>query len=234
MKTKNTAMPKTNNLSHLQIIERLKRENAPVYNWFVERGIDLSQLGKYVTSLSAALAVASSSVPTTAITAKEPPEVQASVQIRPEELKGKSDLERANLVWSRYGHLIRQAASKYDLDPNLIFATIMVESGGNTYAIRHEPRLNDASYGLGQLLYSTAKGLGYTGTPAGLYDPSVNIDLIARYHRRNYDHYKQQLSAEDLTVAYNTGSPYKKSWPGHLKKFDKWYNSLANLQVDLS
>lgn len=224
-------MPKN---KHQALIAKLQKENAPVYNWFVERGIDLSQLNKYVTGISTAIAVATSGTSVAPVTAQEPPAVHASVQIRPEELKGKTDLERANLVWQRYGHLIRRSATKYDLDPNLIFATIMIESGGNTYAIRHEPRLNDASYGLGQLLYSTARGLGYTGTPSGLYDPAVNIDLIARYHRRNYDHYEKNLSPQELTVAYNTGSPYKKAWPGHLKKFDKWYHSLANLEPDLS
>jgi soluble lytic murein transglycosylase-like protein len=153
--------------------------------------------------------------------------------IRPEELKGKNDLERANLVWARYGYLIRSTAAEYDLDPNLIFATIMVESGGNTYAVRQEPRIHDASYGLGQLLYGTARGIGYRGTPEGLFDPAVNIDLIGRYHKRNFDHYND-LGPKELTVAYNTGSPYKKPHPGHLTKFDKWYNSLANLEVDLS
>ena len=109
----------------------------------------------------------------------------------------------------------------------------MIESGGNPRAVRYEPRLNDASYGLGQLLYSTARGLGYAGTPAGLYDPETNIDLIARYHRRNLDHYGH-LTAEELTTAYNTGSPYKKPWSGHLAKFNKWYNRVESLEVDLS
>jgi len=227
---------KTNTIpdQHKKLINKLREENAPVYNWFIERGIDLAHLGKYITSLSAAIAVATTSSPVIPISANEPVEIEASVHIRPEELRGKTDLEKANLVWSRYGHLIRASANKYDLDPNLIFATIMIESGGNTYAIRQEPRINDASYGLGQILYGTARGIGYKGTPTGLFDPAINIDLIAKYHKRNYDHYQEELSPEDLTVAYNTGSPYKKAWPGHLKKFDKWYNSLSSLEVDLS
>lgn len=229
-------MTKANSIpdKHKKLLDILQKENAPVYNWFVERGIDLTKLGKYVTSLSAAIAVATTASPVIPATAMEHTEIEASVHIRPDELRGKTDLERANLVWSRYGHLIRAAAEKYDLDPNLIFATIMIESGGNTYAIRQEPRINDASYGLGQILYGTARGIGYKGTPAGLFDPAVNIDLIGKYHKRNYDHYEQELSPQDLTVAYNTGSPYKKAWPGHLKKFDKWYNSLSSLELDLS
>lgn len=221
--------PKIANLTN-----KLKTDYSKLTDWFTKQGVNASDLAKYITSMSAAIAMATSPTPTSAITAQDPPTIEASVQIRPDELKGKSDLERANLVWQRYGQYIRQASEKYDLDPNLIFATIMIESGGNTYAIRQEPRLNDASYGLGQLLYSTAKGLGYTGTPTGLYDPAVNIDLIARYHRRNYDHYQASLTPEELTVAYNTGSPYKKAWPGHLNKFNKWYHSLATMELDLS
>ncbi len=216
-------------------LDKLKLKNPSVYDWFISRSIDLHNLGKYTTGMAMAISLAASSptVPPASSPAQDAP-IQASTQIiTPAELRRKSDVERANLVWTRYGYLIRLSAEKYDLDPNLIFATIMVESCGNTYAIRQEPRIHDASYGLGQLLYGTARGIGYRGTPEGLFDPAVNIDLIAKYHKRNFDHY-QDLNASELTVAYNTGSPYKKPHPGHLTKFDKWYNSLASLEVDLS
>lgn len=215
------------------LLDKLKFKNRPLYDWFVSRSIDLQNLTKFTSGLAMAISLATAQP-------VMPPQPEATIQenqsylkIEPGELKGKTDLERASLVWSRYGHLIRRSAAEYDLDPDLIFATIMVESGGNTYAVRQEPRIHDASYGLGQLLYSTARGIGYRGTPEGLFDPAVNIDLIAKYHKRNFDHY-QDLNSTQLTIAYNTGSPYKKAYPGHLTKFDKWYNSLANLEVDLS
>lgn len=193
----------------------------------------VTKLQTYTSTLAAAIAFVTAQ-PLTEPQAP-PTTTQASTTsiVTKDELRGKTELERASLVWSRYGHLIRQAAQEYDLDPNLIFATIMVESGGDTYAIRHEPRINDASYGLGQILYGTAKGIGYRGKPEGLYDPQTNIYLIAKYHRRNFDRYTE-LDALELTTAYNTGSPYKRPHPGHLAKFNKWYNSLANLEVDLS
>lgn len=217
------------------LLDKLKDVNRPLYDWFVARSIDLGHLGKYTTSLAMAIAFATTqpTVTTTIATESTITSNQSSSVIQPAELKGKTDLERATLVWARYGHLIRKSAAEYDLDPNLIFATIMVESGGNTYAVRQEPRIHDASYGLGQLLYGTARGIGYRGTPEGLFDPAVNIDLIAKYHKRNFDRYTD-LNPTELTVAYNTGSPYKRPHPGHLTKFDKWYNSLANLEVDLS
>jgi soluble lytic murein transglycosylase-like protein len=212
---------------------QIKKKNPAVFNWLVEHQLDLENIGKFTSGIATAIALAVATTPqVNDVQAAQTATVQAPILTR-EELKGKTDIERAALVWSRYGHLIRRSATEYDLDPNLIFATIMVESGGNTYAIRQEPRIHDASYGLGQLLYGTARSLGYRGTPEGLYDPAVNIDLIARYHARNFARY-QDLSAEELTIAYNTGSPYKRAIPGHLTKFNKWYNSLANLEVDLT
>lgn len=218
------------------LLERLKLKNPAVYEWFLARSIDIQNLTKYTTGLAMAisLAIGTPTIPARADDTAPSSATAASIKIiEVTDLRGKNDIERANLVWTRYGYLIRLSAEKYELDPNLIFATIMIESGGNTYALRHEPRIHDASYGLGQLLYGTARGIGYRGTPEGLYDPAVNIDLIAKYHKRNFDHYTD-LDPRELTVAYNTGSPYKRPTAGHLTKFDKWYNSLANLEVDLS
>lgn len=224
------------------LLSTLKTKNRAVYDWFVNRNIDLHNLHKYTSGLAMAIALAvgnqispvqSADLPNRSKLAQAP-NIMASVSIiTPAELRGKSDIERANLVWARYGYLIRHSAKEYDLDPNLIFATIMVESSGNTYAIRHEPRINDASYGLGQILYGTARGIGYRGKPEGLFDPATNIDLIARYHKRNFDRYLE-LNPIELTTAYNTGTPFKRPHPGHLARFEKWYNSLANLEVDLT
>lgn len=217
-----------------KLLEKLKLKNPAVYDWFLSRAIEIQGIGKFTSSLALAITLATTAATSTANASETPTQVIASVMpITPSELRGKTDLERANLVWSRYGYLIRLSADKYDLDPELIFATIMVESSGNTYAVRQEPRIHDASYGLGQLLYNTARGIGYRGAPEGLFDPAVNIDLIAKYHKRNFDHY-QELDSVQLTTAYNTGSPYKRPHPGHLTRFDKWYNSLANLEVDLT
>jgi len=216
---------KQNNTEHL--IERLKLEKPKVHNWFIDRKIDLTQLHKYASNITAALAFAT--------TLQQQPEVPKQVKAQTEEAipETKPKTDKATLVWQQYGKYIHKTAINYDLDPNLIFATIMIESGGNTNAIRHEPRINDASYGLGQILYGTARGLGFKGTPAELYNPEVNIDLIGKYHRRNMDKYGN-LSPQELTTAYNTGSPYKTPYPGHINKFNKWYNRTANIDMDLT
>ncbi len=127
--------------------------------------------------------------------------------------------------WTKYIHkeLIAQAAKTYDLDPQVIYATIMTESEGNPYAFRYEPKIKDASLGLGQILISTAKLLGFKGHPKELYKPEVAIDLIGKYHRLMLDKYGT-LSPTQLATAYNTGSPFKRPVKNHLFRFDKWYN----------
>ena len=126
--------------------------------------------------------------------------------------------------WAKYEYkdLIAQSAEKYSLDPQLIYATIMTESEGNEHAYRFEPRLNEASYCLGQILVSTARSLGFTGNPPELFIPEVCIDLIGKYHKENLDSYGK-LSPQQLARAYNTGSPFKQARRGHLTRFNKWY-----------
>lgn len=216
-----------------KLIQKLKRRNPRVYDWFIARGIDFDNLHKHAAKFStaAALLISISSQKEQAVNPQlvDPPVVHEEKTPRSKT----TERERAERIWSEYGQLIRESGAKYDIDPNLIFATIMIESGGNPRAIRHEPRIKDASYGLGQILYGTARGLGYRGTAEGLYDPATNIDLIARYHRRNLTTYGH-LTAQQLTTAYNTGSPYKKPLAGHLNKFNKWYNRIENLELDLT
>lgn len=216
-----------------RLIAKLKKDNRRVYDWFISRGIDFNNLHRQAANFTAAagllfsLAAQKTEAVDPAFT--DPPVHHEEVSPKVK----KTDQERAQAIWAKYGQLIRDSAAEYDIDPNLIFATIMIESGGNPQAIRHEPRIKDASYGLGQILYGTARGLGYRGKPEGLYVPEVNIDLIARYHRRNLDRYGH-LTAQQLTAAYNTGSPYKKPLAGHLNKFNKWYNRIENLEFDLT
>lgn len=216
------------------LLRMLKEKYPEIYKLMTEHGIDLSDLSQYSASLALAAAVSLSTLQNmsthlpadtnNAVVFEEPKVIQ------PEEFKGLSNEQKAKLVRERYGYLIERAAKKYTLDPDLIFATIMLESGGNTYALRSEPSINDASYGLGQILYGTARGLGFKGTPQDLYDPAVNIDLIALYHRRNLNVYGD-LTNEQLTIAYNTGNPYSTPYPGHVTKFNNWISYVSNLVI---
>ena len=104
----------------------------------------------------------------------------------------------------------------------------MVESGGDAKAIRYEPSINDASYGLGQILYSTATSIGFGGSPQQLYEPGVNIDLVARYHKRNLEVYGE-LNLGQLATAYNAGTPHNIPTYGYVNKFTNWFNVLSEL-----
>lgn len=207
------------------IVNELKTKRPDAHAWLVEHKIDLQNLKKYATKITVAAAMATitfSSIPTLIDNPGDYAQEQTKT-IEVNELQGLDEEAKANLVWERYGPIINIVAKKHDIDPQLIFATIMLESGGDTYAIRHEPQINDASYGLGQVLYGTARLIGFQGSAQDLHTPEISINLIGQYHRRNMDVYGQGLTPEQLTVAYNAGSPYSSPHPGHLTKFQKWF-----------
>lgn len=109
------------------------------------------------------------------------------------------------LVDTAYQRFIEAASWLYDVPAAWIQAVIDTESSGNPRAYRYEPAIKDASYGLMQLLYSTAKGLGYEGTPDGLYDPETNINLGTRLLRQLRDRYGDDFAR--VYSAYNSGRP---------------------------
>jgi hypothetical protein len=128
-----------------------------------------------------------------------------------------------NRSWTKfkYASLIAKYSRKYKIDPQVIYATIMTESEGNEYAFRYEPAIEDASLGMGQILISTARRLGFHDEPKKMYDPEVNIELIAKYHRNSLDTFGR-LNPIQLATAYNAGSPWNTPVPGHLYRFEMW------------
>jgi len=112
--------------------------------------------------------------------------------------------ERIRSALIPYGQAIQAAASIWGLDPDLIGAIIWQESKGDPLAARFEPRINDTSYGLMQLLLGTARSLGFAGSVPELLEPSTNIMLGAQYLRSRFDLYGDlRLSL----ASYNSGSP---------------------------
>lgn len=83
-------------------------------------------------------------------------------------------------------------------------ALIAKESGFNPASVRGEPQLGDASVGLMQVLYSTARGLGYPGpvgeaaTLTGLFAPGANI-----YVGTKYLHQLLSRTGGDLDAAFS-------------------------------
>lgn len=101
--------------------------------------------------------------------------------------------------------VIQQASIKWQVPEVWIRAVIDTESSWDPNAYRAEPQINDASYGLMQLLVRTARGLGFAGDAEDLYDPAINIDLgtklLGDLRSRYGDDFRRIYSA------YNSGKP---------------------------
>jgi soluble lytic murein transglycosylase-like protein len=102
--------------------------------------------------------------------------------------------------------LINEMGLKYGVEPALIKAHIKQESNWDVNASRFEPHLNDSSWGLMQVLLTTAKEiLGSTSlTASQLLDPRVNIEAGTAYIAKNMKRYGGAIS--DVIAAYNAGS----------------------------
>lgn len=104
--------------------------------------------------------------------------------------------------------IIKKAAEKYKIDPLLLKAQMLVESGGN--ARIQGPEVGDKKEragGLFQLMPGTAKDLGVTD----VFDPEQNIDAGARYLRMQMDH---PSAAGDLPTGlmFYHGGKDPKNW----------------------
>ena len=73
--------------------------------------------------------------------------------------------------------LITKYAEIYEIPEALLHRVIKRESRYNPQAY------NSGNYGLMQIRYNTAKGMGYEGTPDGLFDAETNIKYGAKYLR---------------------------------------------------
>lgn len=98
---------------------------------------------------------------------------------------------------------ISTSAQKWSVNPDYIRAIIQVESNWNPNA--YNPNDPTGAWGLGQILYRTAQGLGYAGPPDGLFDPATNIDLIAHLVHDLVNAYGDDFRR--VYSAYNSGDP---------------------------
>ena len=98
-----------------------------------------------------------------------------------------------------YDSEITLLAGEHNFDPTLIESLILVESGGRADAFRFEPKFWEkylkgkepwvnqvprrvaSSYGLMQIMYTTAREAGYHGQPEGLFVPIVNLEWGCRH-----------------------------------------------------
>lgn len=144
---------------------------------------------------------------------------------------------------------IKKAADMFQLDPQLVEAVVRTESSGNPRAYRFEPAFWDrylandpkynkqvprrvsASYGLMQVMYPTARELGWVGEPEQLFVPEVSLTLGCKLLAKNLKWADGNMDAalaaynggrtkDNLKAPYRNGS-YVVKVKGHLKDIQK-------------
>ncbi|MCP4401011.1 MAG: transglycosylase SLT domain-containing protein [bacterium] len=181
------------------------------------------------------------------------------------EVKGKGLIEsskytkRAGEIWQKYQEAISTASKKYSVPISVIIATISTESSGDAKAYRHEaafyrryiknkiqwknnpyhnsPRRISSSYGLMQIMYTTAYSVGFRGEPEDLYDSMVSVDAGAAYIASAFQVKQHGWDPPKIGCAYNAGSvrpTAKNLWgmhyhPGHLDRWIPAYNGALKI-----
>ena len=97
----------------------------------------------------------------------------------------------------QYVSLVKDASSRYGLDPQLVTALIHVESGFKPHA-----RSPKGALGLMQIMPATGARYGVTN-PRSLLDPMVNIDVGTRYLRDLHEMFPGRVDL--VLAAYNAG-----------------------------
>jgi len=126
--------------------------------------------------------------------------------------------------------LIESTASTHNLPPELIRAMVMVESGGNPFAMRFEPIFYDhylkgkplsfipsgcskdteaicraISFSYLQIMGETARSMGFRGWFGELLTPGVGLEWGCRYLARLRDRFFESGGWETVCRAYNGG-----------------------------
>jgi hypothetical protein len=103
-----------------------------------------------------------------------------------------------------FNHEMLRASQEEGTPLSVLKGFFALESQFNPKSYRAEPEINDASYGIAQILFKTAQKLGYSGTPEGLYDPYTSAKYGAKFLAQLHRQYPDNL---DVIAAYNAGYP---------------------------
>lgn len=136
-----------------------------------------------------------------------------------------SSRSRRSIFSSRYDHLIRAAARRYNLDPMLIKAVIKTESDFDRFSVSSK-----GAKGLMQLMPGTAREMRVRS----VFDPKQNIFGGSRYLRQMHNRFGGDSRL--ALAAYNAGPTAVKNHRGvppypetkrYIKKVQAHYRSLS-------
>jgi soluble lytic murein transglycosylase-like protein len=128
---------------------------------------------------------------------------------------------------NRYHSLIVKTACRYEVEPAIIKAIIMAESGFNPKAVSKV-----GARGLMQLMPRTARSLGVED----IFKPAYNIDAGVRYFKYLLDKYDGKIKL--ALAAYNAGSNNVRKYGGvppfkatkfYINKVLKYYEAYRTI-----
>jgi len=121
--------------------------------------------------------------------------------------------------------LLIAAALAQGVPQDIFVAMCSVESNLNPKAVNRGDGGAD-SIGICQVQMPAARHVGFTGTRAELFKPSVNANVAAKYFRMQLDRYNGNVV--DAVVAYNAGRSIK-----YRKYVDKVFKRAVDLHVGI-
>lgn len=128
-----------------------------------------------------------------------------------------------------FNDIIIKASAKYGVDPALVKAVIMAESGYNHMAVSKK-----GAVGLMQLMPATANDLGVDD----LFDPEHNINAGVRYLKKLLKQFEGDISL--ALAAYNAGSRNVRKFQGippykatrfYVKKVFEYYEYYQGSEI---
>lgn len=108
--------------------------------------------------------------------------------------------------------LISKYAALYDVPEHLVHHVVRRESNYNPSAVHR------GNWGLMQIRYNTARGMGYNGAPQGLLDAETNLKYAVKYLRGAYIVADKDHQRADWL--YRTGYYYEAKKKNLLDKLD--------------
>lgn len=122
------------------------------------------------------------------------------------------------------------SAGRNGVPPLWVLGVIGKESSFGDPVATWEPNAGEYSYGVMQVLGSTARGLGFNGSPVELLRPDVGIEWGTRYLAWLRQKYGDDFDA--VLSAYNFGHPEPVAGRGYVQAVRAWMDQLGGAVED--